>query len=101
MKRNSLLFEVFPYKYYKDSYSRLAATYGVHYRWTQNKHPTSFSRQVLRLVSQDVCMYYRKCRSHARGDSVVMTREHIADVLQSMRDIESFEFSRTKQSANN
>jgi hypothetical protein len=84
----AVLVEIFPYKYFKPSYLKLAATYGIHHRWRQNLQPTSFNRQALRMVSQLTCMGIRRCRSHARGDSVVMTSDDVAFVVNVTRDIE-------------
>jgi hypothetical protein len=88
MRRGALLFEVFPYKYFKNSYLNLAATYGVRYKWVQDTRPTSLSRALLYLVPQDLCMKFNRCRSHARGDSVVMTHDHLAAVVAAIREIE-------------
>jgi hypothetical protein len=44
MKRGAVLIEAFPYKYYKETYVRLSASYGIHHRWIQNVRPSSFSR---------------------------------------------------------
>jgi hypothetical protein len=73
MKRGAVLIEVFPYKYFKESYLKLSASYGIHHRWLQNSQPTSLSRQGLRFISQKNCMNQRRCRSHARGDSIQVT----------------------------
>jgi hypothetical protein len=89
MKRGAVLIEVFPYKYFKPSYIRLSATYGIHHRWIQNSQPTSVSRQGLRLISIEACMKRRKCRSHARGDSVQVTPLDLLFILNVTRDVES------------
>ena len=47
MKRGGVLIEVFPYNYYKETYMRLSASYGIHHRWIQNLTPTSLSRYAV------------------------------------------------------
>ena len=37
MKQGAVLIEIFPYKYFKESYIKLSATYGIHHRWLQNQ----------------------------------------------------------------
>lgn len=89
MKPGAAIFEVFPYKYFKPSYMKLAATYGLHHRWTQNTEPTSWNRVSLSLISQESCMKSRRCRSYARGDTVSMNQDHIMAVVEFAREIEN------------
>jgi hypothetical protein len=89
MKRGAVLIEVFPYKYYKESYVKLSSSYGIHHRWIQNIQPTSLSRQGLRFISQKNCMNQRRCRSHARGDSIQVTTldlYFILDITQAVQN---------------
>jgi hypothetical protein len=81
MKRGAVLIEVFPYKYFKESYLKLSASYGIHHRWIQNIQPTSLTRQGLRFISQKNCMNQRRCRSHARGDSIQVTTPDLYYIL--------------------
>ena len=89
LKPGAVLIEIFPYKYFKPSYLKLSGTYGVHHRWRQNASPTSLTHAALRLVPQATCMRHRRCRSHARGDSVVMTDDDVAFVINVTRDVEA------------
>jgi len=89
MKPGAVIFEVFPYKYFKRSYIFLSKQYGIHHRMTQNVNPTSWSRQGLVLLNQSYCMKYRRCRSFARGDAVIMSNDHVEDVINTMNDIEN------------
>jgi len=81
LPRGSHLIEIFPYKYFRRSYTTLATQFGLLHHWTQNTAPTSWSRQVLRLVPQEWCMSSNKCRSLARGDNVAMPQSHIDFVV--------------------
>jgi len=82
MKPGAVLIEVFPYKYWKNSYIALSRQFQIHHRWIQNQEPTSASRFALRFVSQSTCMSFNRCRSHARGDSVAMPEDHLQLVIQ-------------------
>lgn len=81
LPHGSHLVEIFPYKYFKRSYTTLATQFGLLHHWTQNTAPTSWSRQVLRLVPQEWCMSSNKCRSLARGDNVAMPQSQVAFVV--------------------
>jgi hypothetical protein len=87
MKPGSVLLEVFPFRYYKPSYLNLCAQFGIHHRFIQNRAPTSLNRQVLRLVSEETCMKYNKCRSHARGDFISMPEDHMDYVVDVARQV--------------
>lgn len=88
LKPGAVLFEVFPYKYFKPSYLLLSLQYGVHHRWTQSLRPTSFNRLYLKLLSQNMCMKYNKCRSHARGDSIELTDTDISRIAEAAKDVQ-------------
>ena len=81
MPENSAMIEVFPYKYFKQSYEPLATAFGVAHHWIQNNRPTSASRSWLSLIPQRWCMGINRCRSLARGDNVAMPDSHIEFVI--------------------
>jgi hypothetical protein len=90
MPRGSVLFEAFPYKYFKPTYMNLARTYGIHHRWVQNTSPGLLSLQQLslRAVTQSECMESILCRTRARGADVSMPAEHVDVLLDAIDDIE-------------
>ena len=85
----AILFEIFPYKYFKPSYLNMVRQLGIHHRWVQNAQPTSNSRMVLRLISQNWCMNSNRCRTHARGDSVQVTDDHFLSIFAALASLES------------
>lgn len=89
MRPGSVIFEVFPYKYFKPSYSRLSPQFGVKHQWVQNQNSQSWSRYYLRFISQDTCMKNKRCRSHARGDNVTLNDNDMKLVLQTAKDIDN------------
>merc|ERR1711965_364841 len=57
MPRGSVIFEIFPYKYWKDGYRPFANEYGLFHGWSQNRRATSWPRNVaLSFISQESCM---------------------------------------------
>ena len=89
MKPGSVLLEVFPYKYYKESYFAVAYQFAVHHLWTQNIQPTSLSAQVLRGVSQGTCMADVQCRSFARSMNVELPPFHMEYILNAMKQVQT------------
>ena len=105
LKKGAHIIEVFPYKYYRESYFQLAHQFGIHHRWIQNPDPVpsstywkkkkkywgarySMDVQLLRSISQEACMADITCRSFARSRDIDMPDSHIHVVLQTMREIE-------------
>jgi hypothetical protein len=89
MKPGSILLEVFPYKYYKESYFAVSYQFAVHHLWTQNIQPTSPSAQVLRGVTQGQCMASVGCRSFARSMNVELPDSHMEYILDAMKKVQS------------
>ena len=81
LPKGAVLIEIFPYKYFKESYGALCDQLGIHHRFAQNRWPSSMSRLPLYLVPMSICMKIRRCRSYARGDSVAMPKDHISIVV--------------------
>lgn len=86
MKPGALLFEIFPYKYFKPSYIPLCQTFQVHHRFLTVDAPVSWNRQYLRVISTKDCMKDIHCRSHARGDFVSLTDAQIRQIVDTLTD---------------
>jgi len=115
LKKGATIIEVFPYKYYRESYFQLAHQFGLTHRWIQNPEPvpssassrkywgyTSSSRysvdvQLLQSISQETCMADITCRSFARSRDINMPDSHIQLVLHTMREIEWKHIKKTKE----
>lgn len=73
MPHGSVIFEIFPYKYWKDGYRPFANEYGLFHGWSQNRRATNWARNVaLSFVSQESCMQWSSCREFARRDDVTI-----------------------------
>ena len=95
MKKGSVLFEVYPYKYYKRSYFPLTAQFDVHHVFVQNVDPTSLSAQMwLQNVPLEECMKTFQCRKFARKQDIDMTPSHMAELLHVVHQVESGRVSR-------
>jgi len=87
LRPGATLVEIFPFKYWKNSYVDLAAKFGVVHAWAQNQAPTSMSRFILHLVPQSWCMSSNRCRTLARGDDVLMPPDHLQLVVKLAKSI--------------
>jgi len=66
-----LLFEVFPYRYYKRAYGPLSKELAVHHSSAMSPVLTDDRATVLSLLTTTNCMLWSKyCREYARGDNV-------------------------------
>lgn len=75
MPRDSLIFEIFPYKYSKDNryaYCGLAREYNVRYGMMLSE-ATGAGGMLLKLVPYPTCHQYYHCRLFARDHDVRMT----------------------------
>jgi hypothetical protein len=89
-----VLFECFPYKYWKEGYQHLAWEYGLHHRWIQQPHAISWDRKILlTLLPQSVCMKYGQCRSYARGDDVRINEEQLNEIILTAKKLANGELS--------
>lgn len=93
MKPNATLFEVFPYKYFKDSYVRLCSSFGLQHAFVQNEQAADYSRMILNALSLRECMSSLKCRTFARNADVFMTKRDIAKLVDVMKQIVVSRFS--------
>jgi len=81
LPRPAVLFEVFPYRYYKRGYGPLSLDYGITHGGVMSP-PLSWDRRiVLPLVTTSWCMLSKTCRNYARGDDVILT-QHGVDALE-------------------
>jgi hypothetical protein len=73
MPQGSAVYEIFPYKYWKDGYRPFANEYGLYHGWSQNHGSNTWSRNLaLSFISQNACMQWAECREYARRDDVTV-----------------------------
>jgi len=78
----AVLFEVFPYRYYKRGYGPLSLDYGITHGGVMSP-PISWDRRLLlRLVTTNWCMLSKTCRNYARGDDVILTQHGVDELRQ-------------------
>jgi hypothetical protein len=85
MRPNTLLMEIFNYKYRKNTYKTIAREMNVKYTSYQNKAPTSLSRQPLRYYTESECMNSGWCRHYARNDDIVLDRSTMESIISTIR----------------
>jgi len=71
MPRPSLLFEVFPYRYYKNGYGNLGGEYGVTHMGVMSPPTTWHTALTLPFISTERCMDSKQCRGYARDQDVL------------------------------
>jgi hypothetical protein len=74
LPRPAILFEVFPYRYFKRGYGPLSKEYGVVHGGIMSPPTTQLARLLLHMVPTKMCFRFKHCRSMARGDNVRLTR---------------------------
>ncbi|CAN0029131.1 unnamed protein product [Hapterophycus canaliculatus] len=80
MRPDSLLFEVFPHKYFKAGYAPMAAGLGV-------RHAFSMSRSLKPFMgyshpSTETCMQWYLCRWYARSSDVELDEENLDRLVE-------------------
>ena len=85
MRENSHIVEIFNFRYFKPTYILLAGEMRVSHNWFQDEVPTSMSRMILSLISQDMCMSSGWCRDFARKDDVILTNKMFNDIITHIR----------------
>ena len=74
LKPKSLIYEVFPYKYFKSGYQPLAEEIGVEHHFACQEAPISaLQGLLLGLIPRQLCMFHVKCRNYARHFNVYIT----------------------------
>jgi len=84
LPRPSLLFEVFPYRYYKRGYGPLGKEYGVIHSGVMSPPLAWHSRVLLSVVPTAACMGDKQCRNYARGDNVRLTAHGVARLVKAL-----------------
>ena len=85
MKANSMIIEIFNYKYWKLGYTQLSLELGISHRWFQNTQPTSWSRVILYWVSQPTCMNSAWCRHFARRDDITVDDSTLFEIVTTLK----------------
>mmetsp|Transcript_4543 Transcript_4543/g.6956 ORF Transcript_4543/g.6956 Transcript_4543/m.6956 type:complete len:421 (+) Transcript_4543:126-1388(+) len=97
LPRPSLLFEVYPYRYYKPAYGPLSSEYGVHHGSVMSTPQSMWNRLVLAGITTETCMTTKICREFARSDNVALTERGIQELIGSIETLlQSFKASRSQ-----
>eukprot|EP01039_Chlorochromonas_danica_P009398 gene9398-10381_t len=72
-----LLFEVFPYKYYKPAYSPFSKEFGVYHGGVMSVGTSWLSKYVFPFVTTQACMQMKQCRVYSRDQDVILSRHGV------------------------
>jgi len=86
LPRPSLLFEIFPYRYYKRGYGPLSGEYGIIHAGVMSPPLSWHTKLLLALVPTSMCMSNKHCRNYARGDNVHLTRHGVQRLLVAINE---------------
>jgi hypothetical protein len=70
LPRPSLLFEVYPYRYFKPAYAPLSAEYGILHGRVMSPPQSWWNAVLLKGIPTSTCMLTLTCREFARSDNV-------------------------------
>jgi hypothetical protein len=71
LPRPSILFEVFPYKYYKRGYGPFGHEYGIIHSGVMSPATLWHTRFFLSVIKTSWCMQNKQCRGYARNQDVM------------------------------
>lgn len=70
LPRPSLLFEVYPYRYFKPAYGPLSTEYGILHGRVMSPPQSFWNAFLLKGITTATCMTTLTCREFARSDNV-------------------------------
>jgi len=84
---SSILFEVFPYKYFKRGYGPFSNEYGVVHSGVMSPATTWHTQILLSQISTASCMDSKMCRGYARNSDVRLTEHGVKRLLELIHQI--------------
>lgn len=82
MAPGSVLFEVYPHKYYKTGYAPMAQGLGLWYGYSESPALLPFTSWG--FPSLETCMKWHWCRKYVRGSDVVLDEENLEVLISLM-----------------
>ena len=73
LPRPAIIFEVFPYRYYKRGYGPFSNEYGVIHGGVMSPATSTINKVLLSLIPSDKCILSKQCRGYARNSDVLLT----------------------------
>lgn len=89
LPRPSLLFEVFPYRYYKRGYGPLGNEYGLYHHGVMSPALSWTHRLILPQTVTAACMLSKQCRNFARNDDVHFTKHGMDRLKEGINKLSS------------
>lgn len=82
MAPGSILFEVYPHKYYKPGYAPMARSLGLQYGFAQSAPLLPFTSWA--RPSLETCMGWYLCRMYVRQSNVVLDEDNLEVLIALM-----------------
>ena len=73
LPRPAIIFEIFPFRYYKRGYGPFSNEYGVIHGGVMSPATSIVNKVLLSLVPSDKCILSKQCRGYARNSDVILT----------------------------
>ena len=77
LPRTSLLFEIYPFRYYKPAYAPMSIEFGVMHGKVMSRPTRWDTSLILRHLETSTCFKYKSCRSYARNQDVVLEEDKV------------------------
>ena len=81
LPEGAAVIEIFPYKYYKETYFTLSKHFNLTHMYIQSQ---TVSHQLLTYVSLENCMSDLSCRSFARIQNIELTFDEINAIISGL-----------------
>ena len=82
LPRASMLFEIYPFRYYKPAYAPMSIEYGVMHGKVMSQPTRWDTSLILRHTETTTCFKYKWCRSYARNQDVILDRDRVQYLIK-------------------
>ena len=77
LPRPAIIFEIFPFRYYKRGYGPFSNEYGLIHGGVMSPATSILNNILLSLISSDKCILSKQCRGYARSSDVILTQHGV------------------------
>ena len=81
LPRPAIIFEIFPYRYYKRGYGPFSNEYGIIHGGIMSPATSITNKVLLSLIPSEKCIASKQCRGYARNSDVLLTEHGVNKLL--------------------